>query len=166
MSDVAADFGNLIAERIRAEHVSISSRWLEPLHQLLPVEITEIFPSEELLDHVPALIKEVAAHVESPDAEAVAANTAIIAKAQELGELRHAQRASLHQLLTEYRLLGSILAAFVQEELASLGPGPTASDAIGVLRRRHEALWILMQATVNTFIAEYTETIATHTTLV
>jgi signal transduction histidine kinase len=158
----AAGFGHLIAERMAAQHVSISARWLERLQELLTVEANEVFPTEHLLDHIPALIREVASYIRAPESEAVAANTAIPSKAQELGELRHAQKASVHQLLAEYRLLGGILVHFVQEELERLEVPPAASEVLAVLRRLHEALWVLMQTTVNTFVSQYTETIASH----
>jgi signal transduction histidine kinase len=126
------------------------------------VGANDIFPSDHLLDHIPALIREVANHVRAPAAEAVAANTSIMAKAQELGELRHSQQASVHQLLAEYRLLGGILTSFVQEELGRLGLPPTAAAAVEVVRRLNDAIWILTQTTVNTFVAEYAGTIASH----
>src|SRR5262245_52005458 len=146
----AAGFGALIAERIRAEHVSISARWLERLRDLLPVGENDVFPTEHLLDHIPDLIKEVAGYVQSPAADGVGANPAITSKSQELGELRHVQRASVHQLLAEYRLLGGILTHFVQEELERMGASPLASEAVEVVRRVNDALWILMQRTVDT----------------
>jgi signal transduction histidine kinase len=163
LSDLtAAGFGDLMAERISAEHLSISARWLERLRDLLTVEANEVFPTEHLLDHIPALIQDVAHYIRSPATEAVAANTSITMKAQELGELRHLQRASVHQLLAEYRLLGNILTVFVQEELERLGIAPAASEAIEVLRRLNDAIWILMQTTVNTFVSQYTSTIDSH----
>jgi len=164
MADSAAtSFGDLIAARIRAEHVPISARWLERLRDLLTVEPNEVFPSKHLLDHIPALIQQVADYVRSPEAEAVEANTSITAKAQELGELRHEQRASLHQVLGEYRLLGAILTTFVQEEVERLHLSPATAEALDVLRRINDAIWILMQTTVNTFVSAFTETIGTHT---
>ena len=159
----ATSFGDLIAARIRAEHVSISASWLERLRDLLTVDPNEVFPSKHLLDHIPALIQQVADYVRSPEAEAVEANTSITAKAQELGELRHEQRASLHQVLGEYRLLGAILTTFVQEEVERLHLSPATAEALDVLRRINDAIWILMQTTVNTFVSAYTETIGTHT---
>jgi signal transduction histidine kinase len=159
----AADFGEIIATRLRTEHVALSARWLERLRALLPVAATEIFPSENLLDHIPSLIQEIAAYVQAPGEQAVAANTAVIAKAKELGELRHAQRASIHQLLAEYRLLGAILSSFVMEEFDRLEVSPVARDVIEVNRRLSDALWMLLQTTVDTFISEYTTTIANHT---
>ena len=157
-----ADFANAMAERISAEHVSLSARWLERLMGLLSLEPNEVFPTKELLDHIPTLIREVANYVRAPEAEAVGANTAIITKAQELGALRHSQQASVHQLLAEYRLLGGILTTFVQEELARLDVRPTAEDAVEVMRRLNDAIWILTQTTVDTFVTEYTATIASH----
>lgn len=163
MRDItAANFGDLIAERITAEHVSIAERWLTRLRDLLSVDANDIFPSEHLLDHIPGLIRELADYVRSPTAEAIAANTSIVSKAQELGELRHSQQASVHQLLAEYRLLGGILSSFVHEEIERLGVSPTASEAVDVVRRLNDGLWILTQTTVDTFVAEYTETIASH----
>ena len=163
MADLtAADFAHAIAERISKEHVSLSARWLERLMGLLSVEPGEVFPTKELLDHIPTLIREVADYVRAPEAEAVGANTAIITKAQELGALRHSQQASVHQLLAEYRLLGGILTTFVQEELARLDVLPTAEEAVEVMRRLNDAIWILTQTTVDTFVTEYTATIASH----
>ena len=158
----AADFAELIADRILAEHISLSGRWLERLLALLPVNANDVFPTDHLLDHVPTLIREVAAYVRTPADEAIGANTAIIAKAQELGELRHSQQASVHQLIAEYRLLGGILTTFVQEELTRLGLSPAAVEAVEVVCRLNEAIWILTQTTVDTFVAKYTETIGSH----
>jgi signal transduction histidine kinase len=157
-----ADFRDLIAARMGAEHIAISGRWLERLRTLLPVEANDVFPTEDLLDHIPALIQEVARYIQSPEAEAVVANTAITAKARELGALRHAQQASVHQLLGEYRLLENILIHFVREELERLDVVPSPADTIEVLRRLNDAVWLLMQTTVDTFVSEYTTTIASH----
>lgn len=159
----ATNFGDLIAGRIRAEHVAIAARWLERLRGLLTVEANHVFPTEHLLDHIPVLIEHVADYIHSPATEAAIADTVIITKAQELGELRHAQQASVHQLLAEYRLLGGILSHFVQEELDRLEVSPAASEVVDVLRRINDAVWILTQTTLNTFISEYIGTIASHT---
>ncbi len=159
----AASFGDFIASRIRAEHVAISSRWLERLRALVMVDANDVFPTDHLLDHIPALIREVADYIGVPEIEAVSSNTAIMTKAQELGELRYSQQASVHQLLAEYRLLAGILSHFVQEEVKQLGMAPVAEEALEVMRRINEAIWILMQTTVNTFVSQYTGTIASQT---
>ena len=82
---ILTDFGDVIAERIRAEHRGLATRWFERLLDLLPVDAREIFPTESLLDHVPALILEIGVYLRHPEEGAIAANTAILDKARELG---------------------------------------------------------------------------------
>jgi signal transduction histidine kinase len=73
--------------------------------------------------------------------------------------LRHDQRASVHQLLREYEILGELLEAFVVEETERLGLTPTAKECFDVLRRLTHAARTLMRTTVDTFVSEYTTTI-------
>lgn len=152
----ASGFKDLIAERIRAAHLEIATRWLDRLRALLPVDTNDIFPADQLLDHVPALVMEIADYLRSPEETAVAANTAVTEKARDLGALRHSQRASVHQLLSEYRILGGILSTFVAEQIEELRLAPAAQDVIDVFRRLQEATWLLQQVTVDTFVSEYT----------
>ena len=158
------DFGDLIAQRIRDAHHEIARRWLDRLASLLPVETSEIFPSDQVLDHIPALIHEIADHVGAPGTESVVSNTMVLAKARELGELRFQQRASVHQLLREYRILAAVLAAFVHEQLESPDLSSSSSDGVAVLSRLNEAIFVLMQTTVDTFVSRYTARIEEQTT--
>ena len=82
---ISTDFGDRIAERMRAEHRTLATRWFERLLDLLPVEARAVFPSDSLLDHIPALILEISAYLRNPEDEAIVANTAILEKARELG---------------------------------------------------------------------------------
>lgn len=153
-------FGDVIAERIRAEHVSLASRWFERLSMLLPVAPDEVFPSGSLLDHIPALIVDISEYLRAPEEDAIAANAAVLQKARELGMLRHEQRASLHQVLREYQLLDGVLVSFVGEETARLVLAPAATEIIAVVARLHQAANVLMQTTVETFVGLYTKRIA------
>jgi signal transduction histidine kinase len=157
---IITDFGDLIATRMRSEHRVIAARWFERLLDLLPVDARDIFPTESLLDHVPALIFEIGRYLHQPKGEAIVSNTAILEKAGELGALRHSQRASLHQVLREYQVLRGVLVAFVLEELERAGAAPTAADAIQLVNRLHQAVDVLSQATVEEFVGLYTQTIA------
>ena len=89
----------------------------------------------------------------------MAANTSLTDKARELGSLRHGQRASLHQVLREYQILGDVLVAFVLDELASMPHTPDARASVLVVARLQQAVNALCQTTVETFVALYTETI-------
>jgi hypothetical protein len=73
-----------------------------------------------LLGHIPALIGELAAFFRAPAYESIAANAVVTARATELGRLRHSQRASVHQVLREYRLLRGVIAQFIDEEMTRL----------------------------------------------
>lgn len=156
---ISTDFGDLIAERMRVEHRALAARWFARLRDLLPVEARDVFPTDSLLDHIPALILEISAYLRQPEEGAIAANTAIVDKARELGALRHAQRASLHQVLREYQMLGEVLVAFVLEEMAQSRVAPSASEGIVLVSRLHQAVNALSQSTVEAFVTLYTQTI-------
>jgi len=144
---------------MRAEHRVLAARWFQRLLDLLPVDARDIFPSQSLLDHVPALILEISEYLRHPADDAIASNTAILDKARELGALRHAQRASLHQLLREYQVLAGILVTFVVEELEQMSDAPPAGDCVLLVARLYQAVHVLSQATVESFVALYTKTI-------
>lgn len=157
---ISTEFGDIIAERMRSEHQMLAARWFERLVDLLPVDARDVFPTESLLDHIPELIEQISAYLAHPEADAIAANTEILAKARELGALRHAQQASLHQLLREYQVLSGVLVTFVLEEMDRLGIAPPPSAGVMLVSRLHHAVDVLAQATVEAFVSLYTRTIA------
>ena len=152
---IAGDFGHQIGSRMSEAHESLAARWLDRLNELLPVTAGEVFPTGALLDHIPSLIREIAAYLKDEEVDEFAANTFVLDKARELGELRYEQRASVHQLLREYRVLSAILVTFVEEETTRLDV-IAPSEVIAVLRRLSQAVAVLQQTTVETFIAKYT----------
>ena len=160
MITTTTDFGDAIAARMRSQHRALAARWFERLLDILPVHARDIFPTDSLLDHVPSLILEISDYLRQPEGEAIVSNTVIIDKAGELGALRHEQQASLHQVLREYQILGSVLVTFVLEELEGLSSTPAPADAIHLVSRVHQAVGVLSQATVEVFVGLYTNTIA------
>src|SRR5262245_18845617 len=160
MNTITADaFAGIVSQRVAAERQALAARWLTRLNELLVVPANEVFPSAELLDHIPSLIGDIAAYLSAPADDAIAANTAVITKAQELGKLRHQQKASVHQLLREYELLGEILETFIVEETERLGLRPSAAECFEVFRRLARSSFTLLRTTVDTFVREYTATI-------
>jgi signal transduction histidine kinase len=155
----ANNYAALVSQRVMAERLSLASQWLGRLNELLTVDVNDVFPSNQLLDHIPLLIAEIAGYLSAPADEEIAANAAVIDKARELGILRHSQRASVHQLLREYEILGDVLQLFVTEETARLGLAPSAADCFEVIRRLTRSIAALMRTTVDTFVSEYTGTI-------
>ncbi|HXD73687.1 MAG TPA: HAMP domain-containing sensor histidine kinase [Vicinamibacterales bacterium] len=160
---ITTDFGDMISARVRTENETLAARWFERLIDLLPVDARKVFPSSNLLDHVPALILEIGACLHSEHDGAIAANSAVLQKARELGALRHGQRASLHQVLREYQILGGVLVQFVLEEIGGLAVSPPAPACVETVARIHQAVDVLAQTTVESFVALYTQTIAEQT---
>lgn len=156
---IRSGFADAIADRVEAEHALLAARWFARLRDLLPVDANEVFPTDSLLDHIPSLIVDIASYLRAPETEAIAANTLVVDKARELGALRHEQRASLHQVLREYQLLGNILLRYVEDESIRLTLTASPAETISVIARLHHAVGVLTQETVETFVRLYTETI-------
>src|SRR5678816_1242192 len=91
----------MLAERMRQARHELSARWLERISKRVSIDPNHVFPTNELLDHVPLLLVGIADYVENP-ALAVSADTPVLAKAMELGALRHAQGFDEYQILKEY----------------------------------------------------------------
>jgi signal transduction histidine kinase len=157
---VKTGFDNAIADRMAAEHALLAARWFARLRDLLPVEANEVFPTDSLLDHIPSLIVDISEYLKAPEEQAIAANTVVVEKARELGALRHHQRASLHQVLREYQLLCGILLRFVEDESIRLNLSPSPAECIAAVSRLHQAVAVLLQETVETFVGLYTQTIS------
>lgn len=155
----AQDYPSVIAQRISAERLVLAGRWLARLRELLTVAANDVFPSEQLLDHIPSLVDEIAGYLAAPADEAIAANAAVMDKARELGTLRHRQHASAHQLLHEYEILAEILESFLVEETERLNLHPSVKECFDVQRRLTGAVRVLMRTTIDTFIGAYTTTI-------
>jgi len=149
-----------IARRVSEERTELCRRWLDRLVDLLPVEERGVFPSNQLLDHVPLLLEEIAGYLRDPAENEVAASSIMELKARELGELRFRQQASVHQILREYEFLAEVLEDFVHAESVRVPGGVPVEVGFRVIARLHRAVRVLMQSTVDTFVASYDEKIA------
>ena len=155
-------FAAAIAARIDSDRHELAARWLERLVALIPVPPDDVFPTEALLDHIPNLIQEVAKYISAEERD-LAGSSFVVAKARELGALRHEQHASVHQLLREYELLRNILETFVGEQAQRLGLDPPLEEVLRCVRKINQAVALLTQTTVDTFVERYTATIEDQT---
>jgi len=152
-----------LAAKLQAAQTELARLWLEQLNEILPVARQDVFPTDQLLDHIPQLIGEIASYMRAPEDEAIAANTAVMAKAAELGLLRYEQRASVHQLMREYHLLGTLLEKFIANEVAAMGAGADPLGTLQAIVRVSHSVRVLQQQTVDTFVSKYAETIERQT---
>ncbi len=149
MSDTEelCSIAQVLAARMRDAREELAARWLERIVARMSVDEEHVFPSDELLDHVPLLIDGVADQLENP-ARTVNADVAVIAKAMELGALRHSQGTGEYQLLKEYEILGGIIFSFLARIADEVETECSRSDLLVCVHRVYRAVSLIQQATV------------------
>ena len=87
---MSTTFAAEAAARLRDARNDLVGRWLERISARVAITPDRVFPTDELLNHVPLLIDGIANYIESPDEE-LDGTIPVVAKAMELGALRHGQ---------------------------------------------------------------------------
>lgn len=140
-----------LARALRSSKEEIVARWLDRINARVSVDVDRIFPTEELLNHVPLLIEGIADYIEKGEAE-VQEGSPVAAKAMELGALRHEQGFDAYQILKEYEILGSILFSFMIERIDAGQVSGTGRDLVAVSQRVAHAVEMMRQGTVTHFL--------------
>ena len=140
-----------LAERLRDKRDALTGRWLTRIADRVSLTPNRIFPSDDLIDHVPLLLLGIADYIEDP-ARPVLAETPVIAKAMELGALRHTQGFDEHQLLKEYEILGGILFQFLADSVEEIETECTRTELITCAGRLFQAIAVIQQATTTQFL--------------
>ena len=145
------ELAKAVAESFHNAREEIVARWLDRINARVTVEIGKIFPTDDLLNHVPLLIDGIAEYVQNGDEE-IPQGGPVLAKAMELGELRHSQGFDAYQILKEHEILGAILFSYMLErvEAGELEAGPR--DLIVVSHRVAHAVEMIRQATMSHFL--------------
>jgi signal transduction histidine kinase len=151
--DPASDcpLAGALAERLRQSRDELTSHWLERIAARVSLPATEVFPTDDLLDHVPLLIDGIADYLEAPAAE-ITTDMPVIAKAIELGALRHAQGFDVYEILKEYEILGGILFNFLAYVADELPEDCQKSELLACGQRLFRALTVIQQATTTHFL--------------
>jgi signal transduction histidine kinase len=139
-----------LAARIRDARDELATRWLDRIAARLPIDPTSVFPTEELLDHVPLLLVGIADYLADP-ADEITADMPVLAKAMELGELRFAQGFDATELLKEYEILGGVLFSFCIREHAAMND-PPPGDLLVCGHRLFRAMSVVEQATAAQYL--------------
>lgn len=141
----------VLASRLRDARVELTNQWLDRINERVALATNEIFPSDELLDHVPLLIDGIAAYVESPAADLVG-DTAVVAKAMELGALRHAQGFDAYEILKEYEIFGGILFTFFVRAVDTIEVECGKAELMECAASLFRAVTMVQQATMMDFL--------------
>ena len=140
-----------LADRLRDQRDGLTSRWLIRIADRVALTPQRIFPSDDLIDHVPLLLLGIADYLEDPS-RPVVADTPVMAKAMELGALRHAQGFDEHQMLKEYEILGGILFQFLANEVDQIDTECTRTELVQCAGRIFQAIALIQQATTTQFL--------------
>ena len=140
-----------LAERLRGQRDALTGRWLTRIADRVALTPNRIFPTDDLIDHVPLLLLGIADYIQDP-ARPVLAETPVIAKAMELGALRHTQGFDEHQLLKEYEILGGILFQFLADAVEEIDTECTRAELIICAGRLFQAIAVIQQATTTQFL--------------
>ena len=150
---------DILASRLRESRDDLTTRWLERIAARVSVDANRIFPTRDLLDHVPVLIDGIAAYVADP-ASVVSADMTVVDKARELGALRHAQGFDQYQILKEFEILGGILLNFVGEVADESDTECSRRELIACAQRVFHAVCLIQEATSTQFLQLVTDRVA------
>lgn len=156
-------YREFIATKIQTCSNSLAHRWLESLKSIVLEDTNDIFPTEQYLDHIPAMICEIGKIVKDDDLELALVNSLITRKALELGDLRHEQNATVSQLLREYDLLAQHLESFLIEVSGDYEGALEVADMMYASNTIHSVVRRILQDTVDSFVSRYVETIEEQT---
>ncbi|MDB4898624.1 MAG: ATP-binding region ATPase domain protein [Gemmatimonadetes bacterium] len=142
----------LLAAELRGARTDVVRRWLDRIVARVTVDAGRVFPTEELLNHVPLLVDGIADYLES-ETGALEAKTVVDGKAMELGALRHQQGFDAYEILKEHEILAGILYTFMREALDRVDSSAVEPTAVAFCWHRvAEATERIRQSTMMHFL--------------
>lgn len=148
---IECPLAGVLAQRLRNARDPMTQRWLDRIAARVTLDRNRIFPTQELLDHVPLLVDGIADYMEDP-ADEISADVPVIAKAMELGELRLSQGFSAHEILKEYEILGGVLFSFLIETVKTVEEECTRSELLACAQRLFRAIAVIQQVTTTQYL--------------
>ena len=151
--DTARDcpLAGALAERMRASREELTRRWLDRIVARVSIEPNRVFPTDALLDHVPLLMDGIADYLEDP-ANEITTDVPVVAKAMELGELRHAQGFDAYEIMKEYEILGGILFSYLSRAVEEMPEPCEKGDLLECGHRVFRAVAIIQQTTTTHYL--------------
>ena len=140
-----------LSERLSSARQDIVARWLERISERVAISTNRVFPTDDLLNHVPLLVEGIAGYLARPERE-IDAKAPVVAKAMELGALRHNQGFDVYELLKEYEMLGEIIFDFLAETAEELPADVSRRQLLACWQRTSQAIELIRQATVSHFL--------------
>lgn len=146
MQPVTESLTSLLAERLRSQRESLVCAWLDRIQQRVTIEPERLFPSSDLIDHVPVLIDAIANYLED-SGEEITADVPAVAKAMELGAMRHAQGFPVRQILWEYEILGGVIFEHLSAVAPPAGLAASPGESMRAAQRVFRAIAVIERTT-------------------
>jgi signal transduction histidine kinase len=147
----ASPIAAVLATALREARDELVRRWLDRISARVTVTPNRIFPTEELLNHVPILVEGIASYLEHPEQD-LDAEAPVIAKAMELGALRHSQGFDAYEILKEHEILGAVLYSHLAEVVEHTAVPGTRAELLDAWQRIGHAVELIRQATMTHFL--------------
>ncbi|HEX9936620.1 MAG TPA: sensor histidine kinase [Longimicrobium sp.] len=144
--EVNCRLAGALAVRMRENREELTRRWLDRIAARVDLDPNKVFPTDELLDHVPLLMDKIADYLENPSDE-ITADAPVTGKAIELGELRWAQGFDAHEILKEYEILGGVLFAFLVRTVDEVDEECSRAELLSCAHRLFRAVSVIQQMT-------------------
>src|SRR6476620_12096370 len=147
-SEYPYDLAAILADRLRGAKQELVTQWLERITDRVNIETRRIFPTHQLLNHIPLLIEGVAGYLKRPERD-IDSKAPVVAKAMELGSLRHKQGFDAYELLKEYEMLGEIIFDFLADTAERIQDEIPRRDFLACWQRVFQAIELIRQATMS-----------------
>jgi signal transduction histidine kinase len=148
-----------LAKSIRGARTELTERWLERISARVSLAPNRVFPTDELLNHVPLLIDGIADYIEDPTRE-VAGEASVVGKAMELGALRHSQGFDEYQILKEFEILGGIIFAYLIGAVRTMDEPCGKDELLACGYRLFRAVAIIQEASIAHYLQQLRTTLA------
>jgi signal transduction histidine kinase len=140
-----------LSDNLRTAKQELVTQWLDRISARVAISTKRVFPTHELLNHVPLLIEGIAGYLKRPERD-IDSKAPVVAKAMELGALRHAQGFDAYELLKEYEMLGEIIFDFLADTADQMPEEVPRRHFLACWQRVSQAIELIRQATVSHFL--------------
>jgi signal transduction histidine kinase len=140
-----------LSDDLRSAKQELVTQWLDRISARVAISSKRVFPTHELLNHVPLLIEGIAAYLKRPERD-IDSKAPVVAKAMELGALRHKQGFDAYELLKEYEMLGEIIFDFLADTAERIQDEIPRRDFLACWQRVFQAIELIRQATMSHFL--------------
>ena len=154
LSTYPVELASTLAGRLCTAKQALVTQWLDRITARVAISSKRVFPTHELINHVPLLIEGIAGYIKRPERD-MAAQAPVVAKAMELGALRHAQGFDAYELLKEYEMLGEIIFDFLADTAENIQEDIPRTEFLACWQRTAQAIELIRQATVSHYLRLY-----------